>query len=173
MGSTSPAWFSHCSFLAWLSCRSMEHCLWYSTWYILMTSGLLLMLVPLPTMTFSISLLEFLIFQDPRLLGSFPKGPRKRHLFPSPCSLSILFISWCLAYYLLLFIYLSLSLLVNFCKMECYPTSRHPWIPHAYLSAHNRHTKVCWPALKEFWGLPTSLENLGTIDSGDSHAACW
>lgn len=75
---TSPAWFSHCSFLAWSSYRSMGPCPRCSTWYVVLTSGPLLMLVPLPTMPFFTSLLEFLlIFQDRGLLGSLPQGPQK------------------------------------------------------------------------------------------------
>ena len=91
-----------------------------------------------------------------------PKAPRTRWLLSPPCALSILFISWYLAHYLLIFIYLSISPLVNPSKMECQSTSRHPWIPHAYLRIHTRRTIVCWPALRELLRIAQISGGLGS-----------
>lgn len=160
------AWLiSHPSFFAWSSYRSMES--FPREHMNVPTSGPLLMLVPLPRMPFSISLPEefLLIFQGPVLLGRLLQEPQKEtvmQLLPPPSSLSSLLISWYLAHYLLIFIYLSLPLLINSSEMQCHSTSRHPWIPHAYLNIHTRCRKVCWPATKALLGIAQTSRGLGS-----------
>ena len=94
----------------------------------------LLILFPLPRMPFPTSLPGelWLIFQDQLPLGSLPQRPPQKEAVTHFSTLSqYLFISWYLAHYLLIFIYLSLLLLVKSSKigMECDSMFRQPWIP--------------------------------------------